>query len=125
MKKALFVLSVLAICGFVVGCGSSSNPCVELGEISISGFEEACNGESDNCCFCKCFNDGHKTYDATAYAADGTCTCEDPGGGGDTTCEGTDKEAAEACLADQACKDAAKATGVSAGEAGCTATPLQ
>ena len=104
MKKAMFIMVVLAAFGLVLGCGSSGNKCDDAGKVMESGMDEGCSGK-DDCCFCKCWNDGHKTIDDPVE-----CTCKTPEGGDPVACEGDVLAAAEDCLADEtACKDAAKA----------------
>jgi len=127
MKKVIFVLSILAACGLIIGCGGGdSNPCVEAANVQMDGWDEACSGKSEECCFCQCWNDGHKMYDATAYATDGTCTCEEAEGNGNGgECTGTALEMAEACLEDKdACKAAAADLVTNDTTGMCTNTPL-
>ena len=127
LLSALFVVSAVV----VVACGddddSAGDKCEQAGQAMLDAMDEACSGKDDECCYCQCYN-SDQTYDAMAYATDGTCTCEDyattdadADGDVDTTCEGETLEAAEECLADV---DACTQPMVDGQNAACDATPL-
>ncbi len=117
MKKLSVTLAVVMALGLLVTACSSSdddNDCVKAANVMLAGMDEACSGK-DDCAFCKCWNDGHKSL-----AQDGE-TCEEPQStectdNPDTevdecACEGQALDAAKACLADEtACKKPMKDT---------------
>ena len=116
MKKLSVILAAVMALGLAVsacGGGDDDNDCIKAGKVILSGMDEGCSGK-DDCAFCKCWNDGHKTV-----GADGE-TCEAPQDEGckddpkteedECACEGEALTQAQECLADEAaCKQAGKA----------------
>jgi len=115
MKKVAIVAITLAAFGLVVGCGSSGSVCEDAANVMMQGMDEACAQQTD-CCYCTCWNDGHKVPDMNAQ--DCQCVAGDDGGGQTAECTGDAKAAAEACLADEA---ACKAQGAAVVTAMCPA----
>ena len=101
MKKIVLVLAVFAALGMLIGCGSSGNDCDKAADVLISGMDEYCGANADDCVFCECYNAGQ------VVNANGEC--EDPGDPGDpVACEGEALTGAQECLADEAtCKASA------------------
>lgn len=72
--------------------------CEEAAEVENGAWDEYCNGRSDECCLCKCFNDGHMTtgeYDPTTTPF--TCTCVET----DLECDYNAFSDAQWCLEDE------------------------
>lgn len=145
MKRTLMIIVALLAGGLLVcSCGyggggvdggtdgqdgngggeQQSNECTQAAEIQMQGFDQACAPRSTTCCFCQCWFDGRKTFDAEAYFQNQTCICEVP----QITpqpCEGAALTAAQECLADQtACRAEAVEMVTDAQEGMCTLTPL-
>jgi hypothetical protein len=106
-------------------CGGDGNECDQADAIHMQGFEEACLGKDTACCFCKCYNDGHKYFNTDEYFQNQTCLCEGSFDPQPRPCKGEDLQAAQACLADAVtCKQQAKDL-VNAVDFGlCATTPL-
>jgi hypothetical protein len=106
------------------GGDQAGNECAQANGIVMQGVTDACANLGNFCCFCKCWNDGRKTYDFQAYASDQTCLCEvsqtNP-----PPCEGETLTQALACLADEtACRQQAMDMITNAETGACTLTPL-
>jgi hypothetical protein len=143
MKNANRIVSFLA-CGFLLcACGyggqgldggtdgqdgsggdQQQNECAQAVEVQMLGFDQACAGRGTLCCFCKCWNQSRQFYDSELYATNQTCLCEDlqPN---PLPCEGSYRDQALACLADQAtCRQQAMDMVTNAETGICTLTPL-
>jgi hypothetical protein len=90
--KALATVLALAACSlWLAGCGGEESDCEKADDIRATAFNEVCAAKGDDCCICKCWNDGNQEMDTEI-----PCTCK-PQPGGD--CTGDLKTAAKTCLA--------------------------
>ncbi len=106
------------------GGDQQQNVCEQAMEVQMQGVDEGCAGRSYVCCFCQCWNDGHKTYDSELYGQNQTCVCEEVQTN-PQPCEGQTLTNAQACLADQdACRQQLKDMVLDPQMGWCTLTPL-
>ncbi len=98
----------------------TGNPCEQQQQAIDDAISVYCTGKDDECCYCKCYNQGKQyTY------ADQNCECNDAevegDGGTEETCEGEARTEAEECLKDvETCVESP----VSVANAGCGMSSL-
>jgi hypothetical protein len=102
MKKLFFTLIGLAVFGlFGASCGEDESDCDKADDIRGAALNEICATKGDDCCICKCWNDGNLEMDT-----ENPCTCKQPAS---FDCTGDVKAAAKVCLADEeACRQGVK-----------------
>ena len=94
MKTILIALLLLVPCGLLLGsCGEDESDCDKADDVRATAFNEVCAIRGDECCICKCWNDGNQEMDT-----ENPCTCKQPAS---FDCTGDVKNAAKTCLADQ------------------------
>ena len=107
---------------------TSDNPpnrCEQAEDLLREAYTQACQGQADTCCFCRCWSDGRKEYDQAQYRADGSCECLPAKEDRNCLCEGQRLSVAEKCLeGKETCQN--QAAEFVTGESGlCTLTPLK
>lgn len=117
-------LSVLLCSCSLFSSDTPPNRCERAEDVIQGAYTRACQGQTDTCCFCRCWSDGQKEYDQAQYRADGTCECLKAKEDRNCLCEDQRLAVAEKCLEDQeACQT--EAVSFVTGESGlCTLTPL-
>jgi len=105
----------------VTGCGGQ-NDCERLLETTYNAWSDACSGKSGECCYCKCWNDGHRMndYDSSTKACE--CNIAMPDHVPDDSCTDAYKAQVQSCYDNEPlCVEGLKAQATSQ----CTASPLQ
>jgi hypothetical protein len=122
-------IGVLSLSVFLFSCSlfssdSPPNRCERAEDLLEEAYTRACQGKTDACCFCRCFNDKKKEYDQAQYRADGSCECLAAKEDRTCLCENQRLAVAEKCLEDQdSCQS--QAVDFVTSESGlCTLTPL-
>ena len=144
MKKAWMIIVSFLACAFLVAaCGYGGggldggadgrdgngggdlqgNECQQAATVQMQGFDQACVGKGEDCCFCKCWLGGPEWYDAELYHNDQICGCmalPNP-----PPCEDDALTQAQACLANlTVCRDGAEDAVTNIETGICTLTPL-
>lgn len=100
------------------------NECAQAAEVQMQGIDQACAPLGAVCCFCKCWNENHKTFDYELYGSNQTCQCEVPQPNPEP-CEGENLTNAQACLANEtACREQFMDMVTDSQNGICTLTPL-
>ena len=76
---------------WLAGCGEDENDCDKADNIRSTSFNEVCAIKGDDCCICKCWNDGNREMETET-----PCECKEQPEG----CAGDLKNSAKTCLAD-------------------------
>ncbi len=102
MRVSFAVLSLMAFCTLLAGsCGGDESVCEKADAVRATAFNEVCAVKGNDCCICKCWNDGQQEINTKD-----PCTCKAQPGG---DCSGDLKEMAEDCLNDpEACRQGIK-----------------
>jgi hypothetical protein len=146
MKKSLMIIVAVLAGGLLVcSCGyggggldggtdggqdgngggdQAGNECEQAAEIFWQGWDQACAPRATVCCFCKCWFDGRKAFNADEYFQNEICICEVPQPN-PQPCEGDALLQAQQCLADEtACREQAIDLVIDEQIGQCTNTPL-
>jgi hypothetical protein len=125
IPSCLLSLSVLLCSCSLFSSDSPPNQCERAEDLLREAYSRACEGQTDSCCFCRCWTDGKKEYDQAQYRADGTCKCLAAKEDRTCLCEDLRRAVAEKCLEGQeTCQN--QAVEFVTGESGlCTLTPLE
>ena len=90
MKPILILLLSLALSGLLLGsCGGEESDCDKADDVRATAFNEVCTIKGDECCICKCWNDGNQEINTPD-----PCTCKPQPSG----CSGVLKTGAKNCL---------------------------
>jgi hypothetical protein len=125
IPSCVLALSVLLCSCSLFSSDDPPNRCEQAESLLKEAYTRACEGQTDACCFCRCWSDGKKEYDQAQYRADGTCECKSAQEDRNCLCDGQRLTVAEKCLEGQeACQN--QAMEFVTGESGlCTLTPLE
>jgi hypothetical protein len=90
MRVSFAILSLVAFCTLLAGsCGEDESVCEKADDVRATAFNEVCVAKGDECCICKCWNDGQQEIDTLD-----PCTCKAQPSG----CSGELKTGAKNCL---------------------------
>lgn len=101
MKALATILAMVMFSFCLPACGEDESDCDKADNIRGAALNEVCSTKGDDCCICKCWNEGNQEMDT-----ENPCTCKQPES---FDCTGDVKAAAKACLADEeACRQSVK-----------------
>ncbi len=115
---------IIAVTLAVTACGAK-NECEKMLELNYNAWSEACTDKTNECCFCKCWNEGHKLNDYNSSTKKCECNVTMPSDVPDELCTEAYKAQVKTCFDNEKiCTDGLK-TQVNDPKYGkCVKTPL-
>jgi hypothetical protein len=122
--RTLVLYPLLGAALGAAACGTK-NECEKLLDLTYDAWSEACGGKSEACCFCKCWNEGHRLNDYNSSSKKCECNVAMPSSVPDESCTDAYKAQTKTCLDNaQTCTDGLKRQIDDPAHGRCTTTPL-